>query len=479
MPARLLVCAVVAVLTLWASFLGDFFLSENLLKTAWARISAPLIAKSYADGAKASLAVVHLDANALEASGGVWPVPYGYHAGVLRRIAAFRPRLIFVDFTFESARDDQTLKRFTDTLCDIQHQGIEVLLAGPATRGPSRLREELEVVRAQGCFRLVSIEQIRAATDRGAWEYPLFSQASTQASTQSKLPSAALAIAQVMDERFRPGQPAWPGESDKLAMIWGLTPAQNSLNWMVEDAEAHTLEQYCQPWTPWRLLPAYLRASKKKEIDEPPVCVFHESIAVERLLSGNSSFEEARRLEQLLKGRAVLYGASFNNDFVYSPIQGEIPGVYLHAMAADNLLTFGTEWKHEPKDPSRPLAGFHLASYFLITLVSWLVTDHVRACLGLIQVPPRLRDGCLWLVSRPWAKVVGIALNDAITKPLLRVMLPLALGGVVWLFGYFALNWGPMALMDVVIFSTLTEAIGLRHEIARALGSEHVSRRQS
>lgn len=477
MPARLLVCAVVAVLTWWASLLGDFLLSESLLKTAWARISAPFIAMHYAEGAKASLAVVHLDANALEANGGVWPASYGYHARVLRRIAAFRPRVIFVDFTFESERDDETLGRFIETLCDIRSQGIEVLLAGPATREPSRLREDLERVRAggaEGCFRLVSIEQIRSAADRGAWEYPLFSQAAPK----SELPSAALAIAQVMDARFGPGQPALPQSSDNLALIWGLTPAQNGLNWMVGHADSNP-EQYCQPWTPWRLLPAYLRASKTKEVDEPPACVFHESVAVGQLLTGNGSFEAARRLEQLLSGRAVLYGASFNNDFVYSPIHGEIPGVYLHAMAADNLLSFGAEWKREPEDPSLPLAGFHLASYFLITLVSWRVTDRVRACLGLIWAPSRLRRVGSWLASKPLAKVASIALNDAITKPLQRMTLPLLLGGVVWLFGYFALNWGPMALMDVVIFGTLTEGIGLRQEISRALGPENLTRRHS
>lgn len=44
-----------------------------------------------------------------------------------------------------------------------------------------------------------------------------------------------------------------------------------------------------------------------------------------------------------LRGRMVLYGGNLSQtpDLAFSPVQGPIPGVYIHAMALDNLLTMG------------------------------------------------------------------------------------------------------------------------------------------
>ncbi|MBP5858967.1 CHASE2 domain-containing protein [Marivibrio halodurans] len=44
-----------------------------------------------------------------------------------------------------------------------------------------------------------------------------------------------------------------------------------------------------------------------------------------------------------LRGRLVLYGGNLSQtpDLAFSPVQGPIPGVYVHAMALDNLLTMG------------------------------------------------------------------------------------------------------------------------------------------
>ena len=48
-----------------------------------------------------------------------------------------------------------------------------------------------------------------------------------------------------------------------------------------------------------------------------------------------------------IETRTVFYGAGFQmtGDRVISPGYEELPGVYLHAMAYDNLRTFGREYK--------------------------------------------------------------------------------------------------------------------------------------
>ncbi|MBW8733399.1 MAG: CHASE2 domain-containing protein, partial [Asticcacaulis sp.] len=53
------------------------------------------------------------------------------------------------------------------------------------------------------------------------------------------------------------------------------------------------------------------------------------------------------RIETLLRDRLVLVGAKYNAgaDWQSSPVQGNLPGVFVHAMALDNLLTRGEGYR--------------------------------------------------------------------------------------------------------------------------------------
>jgi hypothetical protein len=52
-------------------------------------------------------------------------------------------------------------------------------------------------------------------------------------------------------------------------------------------------------------------------------------------------------VQDALKGRTVFYGGAFEftGDLISSPVYADLPGVYLHAMAHDNLVTFGQQYK--------------------------------------------------------------------------------------------------------------------------------------
>jgi hypothetical protein len=55
---------------------------------------------------------------------------------------------------------------------------------------------------------------------------------------------------------------------------------------------------------------------------------------------------------EALAGKTVFYGGAFylTSDRVTSPVYEELPGVYLHAMAYDNLVTFGPDYKRADRD---------------------------------------------------------------------------------------------------------------------------------
>jgi hypothetical protein len=69
---------------------------------------------------------------------------------------------------------------------------------------------------------------------------------------------------------------------------------------------------------------------------------YHSEISTIDLLKG----EQYRKLRPLLRDNVVIYSSQVapRKDFVISPIHGNIDGAFIHAMALDNLLTFGNQY---------------------------------------------------------------------------------------------------------------------------------------
>src|SRR5699024_3682148 len=56
---------------------------------------------------------------------------------------------------------------------------------------------------------------------------------------------------------------------------------------------------------------------------------------------------ETSDLQRLLSRRLVMVGGHFraSNDWVESPVHGQVPGVHYHAMALDNLIEDGPDYR--------------------------------------------------------------------------------------------------------------------------------------
>ena len=473
---------------------GEFALGDTLMARALARITAPVVGLFYGDGARDELLVVHLDAPSLDVAGGNWPLPYRYHARVLRTLAAYEPTAVFVDFTFESSRPDDSVGELADTICDLRHRGIAVFLAAPASDEGNALRPELEAIRTRddkGCFEAVGVEQIRDAFDRMAWSYPLYSRGGTA----GELHSAALAIA----TQRNPGLAAAHIEPEaRLAVTWGTKSSHFGLDWLDSGSPGHAGEHevptraYCRPWIFWTLLPPYLRPGSflnPHDADNRPVCVFHDSLPSGDLLRRKSETDN-QRLAGLVKGRTVLYGASFNaGDFAISPIHDELPGVFLHAMAADNLLHFGADWKRIPEGGT---AGFmHIAFLFMGFLVvtfcfrqstkglqwgqrsvlKWR-RDQPSRPLPWPDSRPR-RDGCLVVFFISIANV-GREMFVHSAMGLLRFFGLMLIPGMPLVFiAHYWFNYGILAYAEIMVFCALAEALELGERTERAIEKAH------
>lgn len=74
-------------------------------------------------------------------------------------------------------------------------------------------------------------------------------------------------------------------------------------------------------------------------------CPYALTLGYDRIVAGLGL--QQSDLQRLLAGKLVLLGGQFraSNDWVESPVQGQAPGVHFHAMAIDNLIEDGANYR--------------------------------------------------------------------------------------------------------------------------------------
>lgn len=370
----LLILVAVSFGMLW---LGDKLDARGMVLTRFmARAQAPLTAQfNYPDTSRNQITVVMYDQEFLQSSASAWPISYQDHADALLRLVAdpgARPKAIMLDITFGQERDDPTLAALKKTLCTIQNDyKVPIFLAAlpSAKEGRLAIRAGLGPDHSgagPACFTLVGVDYVPDPLDGLAWSYQLSRhltstgwQPGTPDSPQHQQPtyrSAAMTIAQDV-ARIDLGE-----ETTPMALMWGHNSAHQT--------DRPESLQHCRPGMPdlWQLIPGVLR-----QIWEPaslsPLCPYHQTLSMAQL--GVMSEGE---LAPYLGGRYIMVGAHVPgyNDFADSPVQGIVPGVYMHAMALDNLLTYKGDYKLNAEwtlPPSLPLLAPGLLTITVVFVV--------------------------------------------------------------------------------------------------------------
>jgi hypothetical protein len=142
------------------------------------------------------------------------------------------------------------------------------------------------------------------------------------------------------------------GDLRPLEVVWGLQPALCESNARDYDLTPwkDRLRKICADlFSTWygraiELLWQDVAFPKSYRMYDPVQVPYHTFLSAEQVLDGNMH----KRLAGLLTGRIVIYGAGDRSasDHALSPIHGNIDGAFAHAMAIDNLLTFGDQYMH-------------------------------------------------------------------------------------------------------------------------------------
>jgi len=246
-----------------------------------------------------------------------YPVPYRIHAQVIEALATYQPRAVFIDFVFVDAREGDQVEELAQSLCALHEAGTKVFLAAPvkAVLGET-VRSELLQCAKRASPHMDKEQGVSGVLTyaNGAWDEKDF------------LPSAAFAVA-----ADKIGID--PLHAESLEIIWGKGVAPLNRKWMK-----------CEDPT---LLEVFEATLFHGPLATKLACPYTRTLSVNHLLNSTGDQD----VGNALTGKTVFYGAGFRmtGDRVNSPVYAEMPGVYLHAMAYDNLDTFRSHYKRSER----------------------------------------------------------------------------------------------------------------------------------
>ena len=334
----------------------------NATKAHSQRISARLVAPFYNSQAQDHVAVVLIDDGTLQARGMAWPPRYAYYEEMLRRILAHQPRAVFVDVLLEERRDyDDSFAAAQESLtATLGDAGIPVYfgVSAPGRQSifsASGARNVVTSWHGTGSAYPLDIGEVNALKPAGA---------RPTAGPVGVADSRSVALALYRDACPDAGQAGCTeagtelgpeAELPPMAVRWGFNPPvvaepmREHLHGCLADARPGWRQRSSQSL---QLLWDSFRSGAKDRIEDDKrqecaytLTVFEEQLDGEALLG-----DEDAGIGPLLKDRVVLVGTHLIglNDRVLSPVHQQIPGVYLHAMALDNLMHWGRDYTHPP-----------------------------------------------------------------------------------------------------------------------------------
>ena len=359
MLAQCLILAVLGVVLL--SYHG---LSVQLTPWSQAIVNA-IVGHVYPTIGQQSTTVVLFREENLVELGDPYPVPYARHVDVLEALAAYKPAAVFVDFAFiDDPRAGDDVTALSRAICEVtrsragEGRTVRVFLAAPPPPDSGDLGAKRADPRTGGvnaklleCATAVNAQMDTERGSSGVLTYGACRGSDCQRDDVMKSPAFAMHHATVSSG---PGALTGPHDGDPMEIIWANGYSELNRSWM-----------NCRKPGPFQDIMAMVRYNP---LAVKRTCPYSDTISVVHLLGPFN--EDVRRA---IQDRAVFYGASFEmaGDRVISPVYDDLPGVYLHAMAYDNLRSFGPQYKRAEQHPASRVANgiLLLFTVFLLTVV--------------------------------------------------------------------------------------------------------------
>jgi CHASE2 domain-containing sensor protein len=318
----------------------DPFGFESATKNQSANIFYKIYAAAYPTTDQANISVVLLGDRTLRRIDEPWPPSHLVHGQILNAILSFQPAAVLVDIFFIHSRPEDNFDntKYVIDKYDESRVPLFMVAAGGSTRAPQPARPEILQLADLGKVRLVSAEVVNRIGEPPL--YPLHED------EDHRIP-AALALYRSVCQKLAVNkcQQIPADEHNEMEVVWGLPPAPFNCERVATTSRAALCKELLTSviGRTLQLLWEAVIPSDWRPTD-PVRLPFHAAISTEDLLDGG----KRAQLTQLLTNKVVVYGAdvALLKDFVLSPVHGSIDGAFIHAMALDNLLTFGNRYIH-------------------------------------------------------------------------------------------------------------------------------------
>ncbi|HEY2068699.1 MAG TPA: CHASE2 domain-containing protein [Rhizomicrobium sp.] len=297
-----------------------------------------------------------------------WPWTYGAHARVLDALLAYHPKAVVVDFLFVDSRPDPTLPQLVDEIAEYKAAKVPLYFEGGTDLpyGEYPLRPELAKTGVP------ILDPTILVYDGVARQYPVTGTCFNQKpDANGTCPSLAARV-------FRDVFPQYPLTplNGLIELVWGTRTDPTNAKWM-HVTDENGKRRSCHPHMD-AIRRFYLAFFDTSQVLVH--CPYTGVIPVVSLMQG----AEDADVTKLATNRVIFYGASLEGaqDKSYTPVNGLLPNVYVHAMAMDNLITF----QGDPEQNVMTVAGFTisnnpaqiLAIIPVILILSWLHMGRVR-----------------------------------------------------------------------------------------------------
>jgi len=331
---------ILAVATVFVLTYFDPFAFETFTERPSSALFFKLYATLYPTDMRDNITIVTVDDATLDLYQQPWPPSQILHADLLEKILTLKPAAVLIDILFLDERNDDfpALERVIN---GYHRNGVPILFvaASNVTRARKTARESLQRLSEDGEVLLVSGDLLG---EEGL--PPLYSLQQTRRGIGHDMTPAALALYRIVCKKWLPNarcDQSLTGELAPMEVVWGLAPAQfNCLRALDSPALPLSCEDLATSWfgRAFQLaydafIPALVRAS------DPVPIPYHTEMSASVFAIGNDDNE----LRKLIEQKVVIYGSHVapTKDLTLSPVHGLVDGYRIHAMALDNLLTFG------------------------------------------------------------------------------------------------------------------------------------------
>lgn len=403
------------------------FYSQDLLAVAMAGCYPAAPDGPCARDGRAQTAVVLLRDGDLRAFDEPWPPRYGFHARVLRAIRANQPKAVMMDIVFEDVRDDPTIAALAAELDRYRAAGIPVYAATFGADRPLRPEVGARVTPVQVPKKIDPLDRVTRFYDL------------TTGPPAAQLTAVPLALR----EHCGLCQGDAGCGDDPIRVFWPTMPERS---W-----NDRWLDCRRRPPFPWWIV-------QDRGSDFREDCPATPAIPVRLLLEPSEADDAA--IEAMLDGGVVFYGAYYHGaaDAMNTPLHNDLPAVFLHATAFDNLVTLGAD-RLRHRERTVPLLDVALPDFLLLAVIGAIFVVRRNST--------RLEAGWQHLLRRMrtrLGRMVMIALGSQIGMLIVLsgvvAFLACQVGAAPWLLGanfIFAITWTEVLDITEKLFEAADE----------------------